>query len=219
VDAGRHLTVRLRRHAGQDVVVLGVPRGGIPVAAEVARALRAPLDVIAVRKLGAPLRPELVIGAIGEGGVCSTNPGKVSLAGMTADDLAEAKRQGRAAFDRTQRVYHDADRRLSLRWRTAVVVDDGIATGATARVACDVARARGAATVVLAVPVAPQDALVELGDHADEIVCLETPAPFFFVARWYANFTRVLDDEALDLLRQADAHAVSHRAAGRHSAA
>jgi putative phosphoribosyl transferase len=200
-DAGRRLADRLGHHRGEDVVVLGVPRGGIPVAVEVARALAAPLDAVVVRKLSAPFRPELVIGAIGEGGVRRIDQRMVRLARLSGGDVAELERHGRAAFADVDRLYRGERRPRSLAGRTAIVVDDGITTGATARVACDVARARGAAAVVLAVPVAPRDTVVDLAAEADELVCLATPEPFLFIGRWYGDFTRPLDEEALALLR------------------
>jgi predicted phosphoribosyltransferase len=124
----------------------------------------------------------------------------VQLAGLSAVELAKLERQGRAAFADIDRVYRGEGRPRSLAGRTAIVVDDGMTTGATARVACDVARARGAAAVVLAVPVGPRDTALDLGAHTDELVCLETPEPFLFIGRWYADFTRPLDEEALALL-------------------
>jgi putative phosphoribosyl transferase len=204
VDAGRRLANPLDYLRGEDVVVLGVPRCGIPVAVEVAQALRAPLDVIVVRKLSAPYRPDMVIGAIGEGGVCALNHRMVRLARLSASDVAEIEEEARARLRRMERLYRSERPSMSLEGRTAVVVDDGVETGVTARVACEVARDRGAATVVLAVPVGPPNVVVELGNHADTVLCLETPEPFLSIGRWYADPRRTLDDEALDLLRNAD---------------
>ena len=157
-DAGRRLASRLQFLRGEDVVVLGLPRGGVPVAAEVARALGAPLDVILVRKLGVPDQPELGMGAIGESGVRVINPEVVRYAHVSEAQIAAGRTEGTGELQRrAQRFRGDAPHE-PLAGRTAVIVDDGIATGSTARAACQVARALGAAAVVLAVPVAPPSA-------------------------------------------------------------
>ncbi|MGH3989578.1 MAG: phosphoribosyltransferase, partial [Pseudonocardiaceae bacterium] len=174
-DAGRRLGRRLQHLRGEDVVILGLPRGGVPVAAEVALALDAPLDVIVVRKLGVPSQPELAMGALGEGDVRVLVPETVRRAGVTDDALADVERRERAELERRAQRFRGDRTRLSLVGRTAVVVDDGIATGATARAACEVARAQGAARVVLAVPVAPVDWARNLSDAADELIALATP--------------------------------------------
>jgi putative phosphoribosyl transferase len=166
--------------------------------------------VIVVRKLSAPFRPEFVIGAIGEGGVSSLNQHRVRLARLSASDLAEVEQRARAQFVRMERLYRSDRPPVGLGGRTAVVVDDGIDTCSTVRVACQVARARGAARVVLAVPVAPPTALDELSDDADTIVCLETPEPFLSIRAWYGDPTHTRDDEAVDLLRQADPPTADH---------
>lgn len=157
VDAGRRLGERLQHLRGDNVVVVGLPRGGVPVASEVARVLGAPLDVIVVRKLGVPFQPELGMGAIGEGGVRVLNEALVGSAGVTPDELAAVERRERAELDRRIRRYRGGRLGVSLAGRTVVIIDDGIATGSTARAACRVVRAQGAARVVLAVPVAPRD--------------------------------------------------------------
>ncbi len=146
VDAGRHLAEVVRRTgvAASDVVVLGLPRGGVPVAFEVAQALGAPLDVIVVRKLGVPFQPELAMGAIGEDGVRVENEDIVASAALRAVDVRTVERRERAELERRARRYRDDGARLDLQGRTAVIVDDGIATGSTARAACQVARAQGA---------------------------------------------------------------------------
>ena len=192
-DAGRQLAARLEHLRGQPVVVLGLPRGGVPVALEVAQALGAPLDVIVVRKLGVPYQPELGMGAVGEDGVRVINREVVQAARVPADELAavQARQQvrvdARAARDRVRRA------REPLAGRTAVVVDDGIATGSTARAACQVARAHGAARVVLAVPVAPQGWQARIADAADELVCVYTPRDFFAIGQFYADFSQTTD--------------------------
>jgi putative phosphoribosyl transferase len=200
-DAGRRLAARLIFLRGEDVVVLALPRGGVPVAFEVARALGAPMDVIVVRKLGVPFQPELAVGAIGEGGVLVVNDEVLRLTGLTPRELAQVEHRERAELDRRARRYRGQRPRALVAGRTAVVVDDGVATGSTARAACQVAKAEGAARVVLAVPVAPRSTLEELGRDA-EVVCLEAPTHFFAVGQWYRDFTGTSDAEVASLLRE-----------------
>jgi len=204
-DAGRRLASRLQFLRGEDVVVLGLPRGGVPVAAEVARALGAPLDVILVRKLGVPAQPELGLGAIGESGARVINPDVVRYAHVSAEQIAQVEAKERAELERrAQRFRADAPHE-PLAGRTAVIVDDGIATGSTARAACQVARALGAATVVLAVPVAPPSADRALRGDADEVICLEMPDRFLAIGEWYEDFAQTSDEEVVALLRAAHA--------------
>jgi predicted phosphoribosyltransferase len=206
-DAGSQLATRLEQFRGDDVVVLGLPRGGVPVASAVAERLGAPLDVILVRKLGLPSQPELAMGAIGEGGVRVLDRITVRRAHVTARELASVEaHEGAELAQRVQRLRHGRPLE-ALVGRTAIVVDDGIATGSTARAACQIARARGARRVVLAVPVAPPDRAAELARDADidEVVCVETPADFTAVGKWYANFTQTTDDEVTACLERASA--------------
>jgi uncharacterized protein (TIGR00369 family) len=204
-DAGRRLASRLEDLRGEDVVVLGLPRGGVAVAAEVARALAAPMDIILVRKLGVPAQPELGMGAIGESDARIINPDVVRYAQVSEAQLAEVERKERAELHRrVQRFRGDAPRE-PLAGRIAVIVDDGIATGSTARAACQVARALGAARVVLAVPVAPPSADVALRGDADEVICLETPDRFLAIGEWYEDFAQTSDEEVVALLREARA--------------
>ena len=200
-DAGRRLGQRLQYLRDEDVVVLGLPRGGVPVAAEVAVALGAPLDVIVVRKLGVPLQPELAMGAIGEGGVRLLVPETVRRAGVTDEALAGVERREWAELQRRAQRFRGDRTRLSLVGRTAVVVDDGIATGSTARVACHVARAQGATRVVLAVPVAPVNWTRELHDAADELIALVTPRLFRAIGQWYTDFSQSTDEDVIACLR------------------
>ena len=194
-QAGAALADVLLRRDLRDVVVLGLPRGGVPVAAVVADALGAPLDVVVVRKLGVPWQPELAMGAVGEGGVVVRHEevlrrvGTEQLASVVARETAEVAR--RSARLRQGRPAEP------LAGRTAVVVDDGLATGSTARAACAVVRAAGAGRVVLAVPVAPPGTVVE---QADELVVVRSPDPFGAVGRWYADFSPTTEQEVVDLL-------------------
>ena len=208
-DAGRRLANRMLHLRGEDVVVLALPRGGVPVAAEVARALGAPLDVIVVRKLGVPVQPELGMGAIGEGDVRIINPEVVAITHVTDAEIATVERRERAELDRRARRFRGDRPRTPLAGRTAVIIDDGIATGSTARAACQVARAQGAARVVLAVPVAPPSACATLAADADEVVCLETPGHFLAIGEWYQDFSQTSDREVVSLLQRAAAAAPS----------
>ncbi|MDX3058178.1 phosphoribosyltransferase family protein [Streptomyces sp. NE06-03E] len=202
-DAGRQLAEALRHLERRDPVVLGLPRGGVPVAYEVARALGAPLDVIVVRKLGVPYRPELGFGAIGEGGARVISDEIVRHAGVREKDLEAVERAEEAELLRRAQTYREGRPRLPLEGRTVVVVDDGVATGATARAACQVVRAQGASHVVLAVPVASPDVAARLREDVDEVVCLSTPHLFSAVGEWYRDFSQTSDEEVVSLLARA----------------
>ncbi|HSJ28932.1 MAG TPA: phosphoribosyltransferase family protein [Acidimicrobiia bacterium] len=202
IQAGRRLARRLTHLAGRDVVVLGLPRGGVPVAHEVAKALGAPLDVIVVRKLGVPSQPELAMGAIGEGGVRLVDPATVRLAGVSERALASVEERERAELDRRARLFRGDRPPVSLDGKIAVIVDDGIATGSTARAAARVARALGASRVVVATPVAPREVMNRLGGDADEVVVVETPEPFYAIGQFYRDFTQTSDREVTELLRE-----------------
>jgi len=204
VDAGRQLAEQLKGSVGDEhVVVLGLPRGGVPVAFEVARELDAPLDVIVVRKLGVPYQPELGMGAIGEDGVRVLNDQVIAMAMVTEDEVAAVEQLERAELERRAALFRGDRPRTSLVGRTAVVVDDGIATGSTAQAACQVVRAHGASRVILAVPVAPRSSLALLAETADELVCLATPEPFFAVGQFYRNFSQTSDEEVVEVLKRA----------------
>ncbi|MGW2414217.1 phosphoribosyltransferase family protein, partial [Streptomyces tubercidicus] len=204
-DAGHRLAEALQHLEGEDPVVLGLPRGGVPVAFQVARALKAPLDVIVVRKLGVPYQRELGFGAIGEGGVRVISDDIVRRGRLGQEDLASVEHAEAAELARQAERFRAGRPRLSLEGRTAIVVDDGIATGATAAAACQVVRAQGAARVVLAVPVAPPDAAERLRTTTDEYVCLSTPFAFSAVGEWYRDFSQTPDDEVVALLAEAAA--------------
>jgi putative phosphoribosyl transferase len=200
IDAGRQLAARLEHLRGQDVVVLGLPRGGVPVAREVARALSAPLDVIVVRKLGVPFQPELGMGAVGEDGVRTINRDVVAYAGISSDELGLVEVRERAEVRRRASRYRGGRPRIPLDGKVAVIVDDGVATGSTARAACGIARALGAERVVLAVPVAPPDWYDRLGQDADELVAVATPEPFFAIGQFYTDFSPTSDEEVIGCL-------------------
>jgi putative phosphoribosyl transferase len=202
VDAGQQLAARLGHLSGPDVVVLGLPRGGVPVAAEVARALGAPLDVIGVRKLGVPGQPELAMGAVGEGGVVVRVEGVVRAAAVPPETFAEVQHREGAELARRLGHLRTVRPAVPLAGRTVVVVDDGIATGSTARAACAVVRAQGAARVVLAVPVIACDAAEALAAEVDELAYVLAPVRFGAVGRHYADFGQTRDDEVVDLLRR-----------------
>ncbi|WP_405020036.1 phosphoribosyltransferase [Kitasatospora sp. NBC_00070] len=197
-DAGRQLAARLG--AVPDAVVVGLPRGGVPVAAEVARALGAPLDICVVRKLGVPVQPELGMGAIGEGGARVLDERIRLAARVTNAQLAEVERVERAELARRSARYRGGRPPVELSGRTVVVVDDGIATGSTAKAACRIVRQRGAARVVLAVPVAPAGWRDRLRGEADELVCVAEPADFLAIGSFYADFGQTTDAEVLDAL-------------------
>ncbi|MDJ0346405.1 phosphoribosyltransferase family protein [Streptomyces sp. H10-C2] len=205
-EAGRLLAGRLRHLRGQDSVVLGLPRGGVPVAVEVAEALDAPLDVIVVRKLGVPYQTELGMGAIGEGGVRVINREVMRRGHISDDELAAVEGRERVELERRAQRFRGGRPCARIQGRTAIVVDDGVATGSTARAACQIARANGAARVVLAVPVAPHDWTDRLGQDADELVAVETPRLFMAIGEWYADFTQTTDDEVMACLARAAAH-------------
>jgi predicted phosphoribosyltransferase len=199
-DAGQRLAGRLGGLAAERPVVLGLPRGGVPVAAEVAAALGAPLDVIVARKLGAPADPELAVGAIAEEGSLVVDPLLAEHAGLTGDDLDRVLARERAELRRRTRRLRGARSPADLRGRTALVVDDGLATGLTAVAAVRAARRRGAARVVVAAPVGSAEAVALLRRVADEVVCHTVPAGLDGVGRWYRDFAPVAEDAVVAML-------------------
>src|SRR5215469_3049931 len=194
-DAGQQLAKLLVHLRGERVVVLGLPRGGLPVAREVAVALGAPLDVVVVRKLGVPVQPELAMGAVGEDGVVVINPEVVRQTGVTTGEVAAVREREQAEVTARAARYRASRAREPLDGRIAVVVDDGIATGATARAACEVARAHGASRVVLAVPVAPPGWAGRLAGVADELVSAYVAPDFTSVGQFYEDFTQTTDGQ------------------------
>ncbi len=200
-DAGRRLAAILGRFRHQsDVVVLGLPRGGVPVAREVAHALGTPLDILGVRKLGLPGHPEFGMGAIGEGGVRILDAALIRDAGISPSTIADVERHERTELERQARLYRGGRAPIALAGRTALIVDDGLATGGTARAAVRVARARGARHVVVAVPVAPMGTIETLRGDADEVVAVTTPPHFLAVGAWYDDFTPTSDAEVIRAL-------------------
>jgi len=202
-DAGRRLAQRLAHLRAEDPVVVGLPRGGVPVAVEVAQALEAPLDVIVVRKLGVPNQPEYAMGAVGDGGVLVVNEAVVRQVGVQREEFLMVVAQERAEVQRRAHRFRGDHPAISLAGRTVVVVDDGIATGATARAACLVVRAAGAARVVLAVPVAPMDWLATIGPDADEMIALHRPRHLHAVGQYYVDFAQTSDEEVIACLERA----------------
>ena len=210
-DAGRQLAKRLRELRMERPVVLGLPRGGVPVAAEVAAQLQAPLDVLIVRKLGCPWEPELGIGAISEGGVRVLNHSLIAHLGLSAAELDAVAAREQAELTRRVRAYRGSRDALPVLDRVVVVVDDGLATGFTARAAIAVLRRQGAGRIVLAVPVASPETVDELLGVADEVVCLYTPQRFLGIGAFYKDFRQTSDDEVTRLLtRAADVTAAAH---------
>jgi putative phosphoribosyl transferase len=199
-DAGRRLAEWLSGYRGRDVLVLGLPRGGVPVAFEVAKALTAPLDVLVVRKLGVPSQPELAFGAIGEGGVRVLNNAVLHHVPVSAADITAVETAQRTELQRRVERYRGDRVPLPLAGRIVVIVDDGFATGSTARAACLVARAQGAATVVLAAPIGAPDTISELRSYADDVVCPGAPKYFSAVGQGYDNFPQTSDEEVCALL-------------------
>ena len=199
VEAGRRLALQLDYLRGQDVVVLGIPRGGVPVAYEVAVTLDLPLDVIVVRKLGVPFQPEFAMGAIGEGGEELVDESVVALTGVTDAEVSAVEARERVNLDERVKRLRPGRSRLPIDGRTVVIVDDGVATGATARVACDVARRFGAERVILAVPVIAAASLPDV-TGADDIVYLAAPETFWAVGQFYTDFSATTDEEVARLL-------------------
>jgi predicted phosphoribosyltransferase len=201
-DGGRLLARRLGLYAHRrDVVVLGLPRGGMPVAAEVASALGAPLDVFVVRKLGVPGHEELAMGAIASGGVQVLNDDVVHAVGIPEREIDAVAARELQTLEARERAYRGDRDHVELRGRTAILVDDGLATGATMRAAISALKGLGAAAIVVAVPTAPRETCEALRSEVDDVVCATTPEPFTAVGLWYRDFAPVSDDQVSDLLR------------------
>jgi putative phosphoribosyl transferase len=200
-DAGERLGEALREYAGRpDVIVLGLPRGGVPVAAVVARALRAPLDVLPVRKLGLPGQPEMAMGAIASGGAQVLDHQTVAAAVVTPGEIARVAQREELELARREATFRRNRPPLEVAGRCAIVVDDGMATGCTMRAAVLSLRRRRAAHIVVAVPVASAEACAALSAEADRCFCLSTPTPFFSVGEWYQDFAQLEDEDVQDIL-------------------
>lgn len=201
--AGAELAEALSAFAPERPVVLGLPRGGVAVAAPVAVALGAPLDVLVVRKVGVPSQPELAMGAIGEGGVTYVNRAVCDSVGVSPSVFESIRLHEQTELERRVAVFRPLRPRIPLGGRRVIMVDDGIATGSTARAACQVARAAGTSSVVLATPVGPPDVERAFADDADLVVCLSMPRALFAIGEAYADFSPTTDDEVIELLRRA----------------
>jgi predicted phosphoribosyltransferase len=203
-DAGRQLAKALAGYKGQQPVILALPRGGVPVAAEVAAALNAPLDLILVRKIGVPFQPELAMGAVVDGGapIVVRNEDVIRLAGIDESEFKAVCDEELAEIERRRQRYLGSRKRVDVSGRTAIVIDDGVATGATTRAALRATRMRKPKRLVLAVPVAPTDSLPALHGDADDIVCLEDHELFGAIGVYYADFSQVPDEEVIEILKR-----------------
>jgi predicted phosphoribosyltransferase len=200
-EAGRELGARLRTlKLGDEPLVLGLPRGGVPVACEVAAALGAPVDVLIVRKLGAPYNPELAVGAVASGGVTVYNDALLEMSNLTERDLDVTRRRELAEVERRERVYRGSASPPAVANRTVIVVDDGAATGATMHAAVLAIRTLKPKRIVVAVPTAAVDSVARLERVADKVVALETPEPYYAVGAWYAQFPQLRDEEVVAAL-------------------
>lgn len=213
-DAGRALAARLTHYADQpDVLVLALPRGGLPVGFEVATALRVPLDVFVVRKLGLPGHEELAMGAVASGGVRVLNRELVDYVGVPRDVIEHLTAIAQRELRRREQLYRGDRLPPDVRGRRVILVDDGLATGATMRAGAEALRQGECARIVVAVPVAAADTCEDLARLADEVVCLATPEPFFGVGMWYEDFSQLTDDQVRELLARAERelHSLANR--------
>lgn len=200
-DAGRQLGAALQREPiPHEVLVLGLPRGGVPVAFEVAMALNAPMDVMVVRKLGAPFNPELAVGAIALGGVAIYNDRLLAQLGLSEQDLEPIREREQAELARREQKYRGDRPFPEVKGRAVILVDDGIATGATMEAAVEAIRLLGPSSVIVAVPSASRDSVARLAGAADKVVALSTPEPYVAVGAWFQRFAQVPDEEVQRLL-------------------
>jgi predicted phosphoribosyltransferase len=210
-EAGRALAARLRPYAGRsDVVVLALPRGGVPVAFPVAQALDAPLDLFLVRKLGTPGHRELAMGAIASGGVCVINDDVVKWYGIPPDVIEAVAGEEEQELRRRETTYRDGNDPVALQNRIVILIDDGLATGSTMMAAVKAVRQLAPTRVIVAVPVGARDTCEALAAIADEVVCLRTPEPFSAVGQWYLNFDQTSDEEVRQLLKAENRTATPH---------
>jgi len=203
-EAGRHLAARLGKYARHpDVIVLALPRGGVPVAYEVAQALDVPLDVFLVRKLGVPGHPELAMGAIASGGVRILSHDLIDELGIALESVDLVTASERTELQRREQLYRGNRLLPDLRGRTVILIDDGLATGATMEAAVEAVRALGPARVIVGAPVGAAETCQRLRQHADEVICAEAPYAFQAVGLWYVDFDQTTDEEVLELLHRA----------------
>jgi predicted phosphoribosyltransferase len=205
VDAGQRLARELSGHAGRsDVLVLGLPRGGVPVAFEVAQALDAEMDVFLVRKLGVPGQDELAMGAIASGGLRVLNQDVIRMLGVPGRVIDEVARREARELERREIAYRGDRPEPEIRGRTVILVDDGLATGSSMRAAAQALKQRAPARLVVAVPVAARETCDSFRDEVDEVVCVITPEPFYAVGLWYDDFSQTTDAEVRELLRRSE---------------
>jgi len=203
-DAGRRLAAELGRFAGRsDTIVLGLPRGGVVVGYEVAKALDAPLDVFLVRKLGAPGQEELAVGAIASGGVRVLNEDVVRAMGLSASQIEAIAAREQAVLDQRERLYRGHSEPMDLTAKIVILVDDGLATGASMRTAIRSLKRHSPTQIVVAIPTAPAETCADLRREVDEVVCVMTPEPFWSIGSWYLDFAQTSDQEVIDLLEKA----------------
>lgn len=211
IEAGRLLAEALVKKHFVDPVILALPRGGVPIAIEVARKIHAPIDIVLVRKIGVPFQPELALGAIvdGDDPEIFYNDDVIAMTRLTRANVAELAEEQLKEIERRKEVYLKGRARVDIAGRTVIVVDDGLATGATARVVLQLLRKKEPKRLVLAVPVAPADTLAALSAIADEIVCLAQPSPFYAIGVHYRRFGQLDDNDVISLLKEADALATN----------
>jgi putative phosphoribosyl transferase len=218
-DAGRRLAEKLAVYAGRpDVLVLGIPRGGVIVAAEVAQSLGAPLDVFLSRKLGVPGQEELAFGALTSGGVRVLDQGLIRELNLSSAQIDRITEQVRTELERRERAYRDGRTALAVEGKTVLLVDDGIATGSSTMAAIKTLRHMRPASLVLAIPVAPASACKRLREYVDELVCVYAPEQFYAIGQFYADFSQVSDEEVIAVLRRAARQQTSARGAAAASA-
>jgi predicted phosphoribosyltransferase len=209
-EAGRRLAAKLVDYAGRpDVLVLALPRGGVPVGFEVAQALEAPLDIFVVRKLGVPGHEELAMGAIASGGTCVLNNDVIAALKPPFHVIQEVAARERQELERRERAYRGDRPPLEVRGRTVILVDDGLATGSTMRAVVAALRRLEPARLIVAVPTAAPSTCVEIGEVADGCICAITPEPFYAVGIWYEDFPQTTDEEVCDLLERASLRAMA----------
>ena len=204
-QAGKKLADKLKKYkSNENIVVLGLPRGGIPVAYEVAEGLNAHLDVFVVRKLGVPSHPELAMGAIASGGVRVTNDNVVNQAGVTEEQIEEVVQKEKQELEKREKLYRGSRPDIDLEGKTVILVDDGMATGASMRAALKALKIHNPQKVIIAVPTAPKESCEEFQSKVDEMICLQTPMPFWGVGGSYQDFSQTTNQEVREILEKSD---------------